>query len=520
MVVDDRENAMLCVTQYRVKVVGFGLALVLALTGCAATDSTDKTTQSQANSDRIVLAEADAGHHQIDGSDQEMTLHASQAFFEYAPVVVVLGDTDDETASGPHAAAEHARELGIPLLLAPDDEQHVADFDVELQRLGARTVMVYGTVPEGLAKQLETIQAPVSESELPEVEAAETTEDTDFAVVVRSSEQDDEAVAAALTTAQAAGATLHTMASADPRAAQNQEFFEQHDEARLYAIGDGFAPSQEFSALAATAATGTQLPGGGQIVFPDRRMVALYGTPGTAALGLLGEQGIDESIDRAKTQAKQYQPYSDQPVQPAFEIITTVASASAGQDGTYSNYTSVAELEPWVQAAQQAGVYVILDFQPGRNDFLTQVQHYEKLLTYSNVGVGYDPEWRLQPGQRHMEQIGSVDAAELNQANEWLAELTREHKLPQKVVIVHQFQLSMIQNRSMLDTSHPELSIVLHADGNGTPEMKMETWNALRQDLPEGINMAWKNFIDEDSPTFSPEQTYDIEPKPWFVSYQ
>ena len=33
--------------------------------------------------------------------------------------------------------------------------------------------------------------------------------------------------------------------------------------------------------------------------------------------------------------------------------------------------------------------------------------------------------------------------------------------------------------------------------------------------------MAWKNFFDEDFPTFTPEQTYrDVNPRPWFVSYQ
>jgi hypothetical protein len=32
--------------------------------------------------------------------------------------------------------------------------------------------------------------------------------------------------------------------------------------------------------------------------------------------------------------------------------------------------------------------------------------------------------------------------------------------------------------------------------------------------------MAWKNFYDEDTPTFTPEQTMEVDPAPWFVSYQ
>ena len=61
---------------------------------------------------------------------------------------------------------------------------------------------------------------------------------------------------------------------------------------------------------------------------------------------------------------------------------------------------------------------------------------------------------------------------------------------------------------------------MLHADGHGPPEEKFATWDMVRNDLSDGWYMAWKNFIDEDTPTFTPEQTYEINPRPWFVSYQ
>jgi hypothetical protein len=250
-------------------------------------------------------------------------------------------------------------------------------------------------------------------------------------------------------------------------------------------------------------------------------MVALYGHPETSALGLLGEQGVQEAIRRVKGLAADYQPYSPEPVQPGFEIIATVASAAPGKDGTYSRYTDVNVLRPWVEAAGEAGVYVVLDLQPGRNDFLTQAKRYEELLSLPHVGLAYDPEWRLGPDQLHMAQIGSVQARELNATNAWLADLTRRHRLPQKVVVLHQFQLRMIPDRAALDTGHPELAMVVHADGHGTPGQKFQTWDVLRRDLPKGIRMAWKNFIDEDSPTFTPEETFTkVTPAPWFVSYQ
>lgn len=504
----------------RLAVAASSMAFVLAAAGCTAADPGPASGSGpKGNPNSVVLAESVPGVGMIGGSAQDMALKASQEFFEKAPAVVVLG-----VDGAQDAAAGQARELGIPLLVAPDDTPEAAAeqkaFTAELERLGARTLIAHGAISESLVGGVDVVNGNAPKADLPEIDAAGGTTEPGFAVVVRSGEKEAEEAGPALATAQAAGAELHTMDSADPRAAKNQEFFKNHADSDLYAVGDGFAQAEDFSAMAATAAAGKQLPGGGQLVFPDRRMVALYGTPGTASLGLLGEQDVDAAIKLAKKYAADYQPYSKEPVQPAFEIIATVASASAGDDGKYSSYVPVERLETWVKAAQDAGVYVVLDLQPGRNDFLTQAKRYEKLLTYPNVGLAYDPEWRLKPNQRHMVQIGSVDAAEINRANDWLAELTRKHQLPQKVVILHQFTQSMIRDRSTLDTSHPELAMVVHADGHGSPGMKMGTWNNLRQDLPKGIRMAWKNFIDEDSPTFTPEQTFDIDPKPWFVSYQ
>ena len=78
----------------------------------------------------------------------------------------------------------------------------------------------------------------------------------------------------------------------------------------------------------------------------------------------------------------------------------------------------------------------------------------------------------------------------------------------------------MIRDRETINTDHPELAFILHADGHGGPDQKFDTWNTMQQGLSDDYFMAWKNFIDEDTPTFTPGQTYDIKPRPWFVSYQ
>ena len=557
------------------RAVALAVAGALALAGCTSSgtgtpvaEATGPAASLSAGERLAVPAPQDAGYGRVSGPPAAAAVAASRTFFTSARVAVLASETDDVAP-----AAERARALGVPLLLVPgqpapttgasetaqaedatktdaekaeaakkdaakqeaakkDAEKARAAVAAELSRLGVRSVEAYPVADTSFLSGIDVV-APGS-TPAPDA-AAQNNAAQNNAAPASTAEAGGAAIvhlkdpgalgaaglAAVTAPAQAAGADVGERATADPRADQNRSFFAEREGQLVVAVGDGFGSAADFGSTAATAAAGTELPGGGQLLFPQRRMVALYGHPGTPSLGLLGEQGIEASIARAKKLAAEYQPFSDEPVQPAFEIITTVATGHAGPDGKYSAYTAVEKLEPWIDAAAKAGVYVVLDLQPGRNDFLVQAKRYEELLKRPNVGLALDPEWRLKPNQRHMVQIGSVDAAEINKVSDWLAGLVREHALPQKMLILHQFQLRMIRDRDTLETGHPELALVVHADGHGTPGQKQDTWNALRQDLPSGVRMAWKNFIDEDKPTFTPKRTYsEVDPKPWFVSYQ
>jgi hypothetical protein len=247
--------------------------------------------------------------------------------------------------------------------------------------------------------------------------------------------------------------------------------------------------------------------------------VGVYGTPGAANMGVLGEQPIEESIKRAKDLAAAYQQYSTETILPTFEIISTIASATPTPDGNYSRELAISALRPWVDAAKNAGIYVVLDLQPGRTDFLTQAQLYEPLLTQPNVGLALDPEWRLAPNQVHLKQIGSVAAEEVNTVSAWLSGLVAQNNLPQKLFLLHQFRLSMITSRERLDT-HKQLAYVIQMDGNGAQATKLHTWQAILQEPPANMLFGWKNFYDEDHPMLSPEATMQLSPKPVYTSYQ
>jgi hypothetical protein len=340
--------------------------------------------------------------------------------------------------------------------------------------------------------------------------------------VLVPTEQDLRAGAlAAATTATVAGADVVGVTGGDPRSGECavQALF-QAKPTRVLGVGDGIGSAERLADRMAVVGTGVELPGGGQLFFPGRRLIAMYGYPGAPELGVLGAQGIEASIDRVQNIADLYEGVSDVTLVPTFEIITTVAQGVPGRDGDYSAESSIDAIKPWIEQAEAAGLYVILDLQPGRTDFLTQAKRYAELLKDPHVGLALDPEWRLKPGQVHLRQIGSVDSSEINRVIDWLADLTAEYRLPQKLLVLHQFSLTMITNRSGLDTSRDELALLIHMDGQGEPIAKEGTWRIVTNTVPDEIWMGWKNFYRKDTRVMTPTETLDREPSPVMISYQ
>ena len=507
-----------------VRLCAAGTAAILATGGLAACSTDEAQVVPRTEAGNTVSVTAD--------DPVEVTAAASALAFESADVVVV-GPADSA-----EAVAGMAGEMGVPGLLGS-----VAELADELERLGAETVVVpagtavggegdgdeSGGAPDGGEADdggdagFETLEFDPEDLAVDGTEPKIAEPDAEAAATLLLDPADAEAPGSAVARAsvEAAAGTVIEVPAADPRATSDTVAAAQASEGDgVLALGAAFGDSEVVDSRMATARTAPELPGGGQLAFPGRRMIAAYGSPGVPSMGILGEQDLDETVQRVQDLAAEYDDHSDVPALPAMEIITTIASSQPGADGDYSAEVDPETLRPWIDRAAEEGIYVVLDLQPGTTHFLEQAKLYEDLLKEPHVGLALDPEWRLEDGQQHLQQIGSVDAEEVNEVSTWLADLTAENDLPQKVFILHQFSGSMISDREDVNALRDELSMVLHADGNGTPGMKMGTYDSLRADLPEGIRMAWKNFYDEDDPTFTPEQTMGVEPAPWFVSYQ
>lgn len=248
------------------------------------------------------------------------------------------------------------------------------------------------------------------------------------------------------------------------------------------------------------------------------RYVALFGHPGTPVLGALGEQGPAAAAERVRGLAADYAQFGVRVV-PTFELIGSVAAATAGADDDYSTEFGVETFLPFIGLAAQQGIHVVIDLQPGRSPFDQQIREYEAHVAFAHVSVALDPEWRgdppFQPGGG---RIGTVDAAEVNRTVQWLDALIRRRGLPPKMLLLHQFTPSMITGKQLIRGT-ANVQIVVQMDGFGTLAMKRRSWQMMVDDLPPGALTGWKNFVDEDLPTPTPAETLENTPAPTYVSY-
>jgi hypothetical protein len=512
------------------------LVSALLVSGCSSSgDSSpthdDRTVQVLTSTTPTVLAGTDP---------QQVSIAATEALLTSTPAVILTDGSQVEKAAG------QAKSLGLPVLIvaAPSEaDQDGAEsatsastsptpspsraqapnaaLEKELDRLGARHILTVGDIAREYAKQAE-LDAVTNGTDLPRLTRAKAQPTTIvLGAPTEVSGLPAAGAAAAFATATAIGATVVQTATGDPRADPAAiSTLAKVKPARVITVGPGLGDPVVADARVAVAATGVQLPGGGQLVLPGKLYVAMYGHPDAAVLGVLGEQSLDDTVARANEHADPYRPLTASAVIPTFEIITTVATNGPTDDDDYSRENDPEFIRPWIERAQADGIYVILDLQPGTDTLLEQAKMYESLLAYPNVGLAVDPEWKLQEGQRPLRQIGTISVDEINEVSGWLAEFTRARALPQKLFVIHQFRESMIDNRPALVTGYDQLSMVIHVDGQGPQGAKLATWDTIRADAPAGVSWGWKNFYDEDPTVLTPEETMQIQPTPVMISYQ
>ena len=261
-----------------------------------------------------------------------------------------------------------------------------------------------------------------------------------------------------------------------------------------------------------------ELPRGGRSVLPEHRVVAHYGNAEAAALGVLGETDPARAMELVEASAHAFRVADpDLPVLPAAELIVTVAQRNAGSDGLYRSHTDEALVREWLEAVRAVAGLLVLDIQPGRSDFLTETRHWEALLVEPDVHLALDPEWRMAPGERPGRVIGQVGAHEVNRTLEYVSGLVARHDLPDKLVVLHQFQADMLPDRERL-IDYPGVDELVHLDGFGPVHSKLEKYAALHG--TGFLANGFKLFLDEDPRLMTAAEVVAMTPRVHFVSYQ
>jgi hypothetical protein len=267
---------------------------------------------------------------------------------------------------------------------------------------------------------------------------------------------------------------------------------------------------------------GRPLPAGDGLL-PAYRVLTYYGFPTNPYMGILGEYGVNDDLDGLRAalleQAAGYEAADPtRPVLPGFEIIASVAQAEAMSDGSYLVHTEAELVQLYVDYTAANGMPLFLDYQFGRTSIEDELAMAESWMAHPHVHLALDPEFKMLPHEVPGVDLGAIDAADVTLTQEWLADFCVRNELPPKILIVHQFFYTMIQNKEQL-APVPGVQLVIDMDGHGPPWMKADSYAVVITQQPIEFH-GIKLFYPFDDPLMTPEEVLAFDPPPDLIIYQ
>ena len=256
-------------------------------------------------------------------------------------------------------------------------------------------------------------------------------------------------------------------------------------------------------------------------ILDTEQIVSYYGHPAASGLGVLGEGTTEQMLARLRTQVAAYQAINtEKTVVPALHLIYEVAQANTNDDGFYLYRTEDATVQQYIQMARQNNMLLFLDLQIGRSNLQRELDYVMPYLKFPFVHLAIDPEFAMPPGERPGTDIGSLDALDINAALDKIETMQEQQNIPEnKIVLVHQFQDSMLTNKDLLDWWEPRVDLVLDMDGFGDQSGKLGKYDSLVHQAGArhgGIKLFYK----QDTNLLSEQQIEDLEPRPDIIIYQ
>jgi hypothetical protein len=259
-------------------------------------------------------------------------------------------------------------------------------------------------------------------------------------------------------------------------------------------------------------------------LLPFNRIVAYYGNFYSKQMGILGQYPPDQVLAMLASTTKMWSDADPTtPVIPAFDYIVVTAQASAGRDGKYRLRMPDSEVNKVLAMAEKVHGIVFLDVQVALSSVQVEVPLLEKYLKMPQVHLSLDPEFDMPGNQRPGTVIGTMSAADINFAANYLAGLVKQYNLPPKLLVIHRFTNAMVTDYKTI-TPLPEVQVVMDMDGFGFPAKKINTYQ--RVIVPEPVQFTgFKLFYHNDSlgnlgHVMLPAEVLKLSPQPSYIQYQ
>ncbi|HXF63041.1 MAG TPA: LysM peptidoglycan-binding domain-containing protein [Caldilineaceae bacterium] len=242
-----------------------------------------------------------------------------------------------------------------------------------------------------------------------------------------------------------------------------------------------------------------------------------YGRPTVEIMGILGEHSLEDLTPLLRAQAEAYDRANGPAltVTPAFHLVYGMATKAPGEDNSHLAFMADEEVMAYIEAAEAEGWAVILDVQIGALSPTAAITPALRFLAYPNVHLAIDPEFAMvHPGQVVPgDPIGYVTAGQINLVQAVVNTYLAAKQLPApRILLVHQFQSSMIVEPEKIDTTTyaARVALTLSVDGWGGPWGKISKYNSFI--TPGSPFAAFKLFYRWDEPLLTPDEALGNRP--------
>jgi hypothetical protein len=254
------------------------------------------------------------------------------------------------------------------------------------------------------------------------------------------------------------------------------------------------------------------------------RIIAYYGNLYSTRMGILGELPKPQMFAKLKGEVAAWEKADPTtPVVPALHYIVATAQNDPGVSGKYRLRMPNAQIDKVMAMAEEINAIVFLDIQVGLSNLREEIPVLEKYLKHPRVHLGIDPEFSMKGGQKPGSVIGSFDAADINFASQYLADLVLKNDLPPKVLVIHRFTQGMIKDYKSIRIQ-PEVQLVVDMDGWGAPARKINTYKNFVFTEPlqfTGFKLFYKNDLKEPPHRLlTPKELLALKPAPMYIQYQ